>query len=205
MYLNNKFVKLSDVSKKIFRGMQPAVVKHAKGNMSVTIKTLGSSSVAGGFIDESACGKMTLKLDSAKTGRISRYVLQKNDVLIQRVGCGHVESAIYMGDTSSDAYALENVYIIRTDIEKIHPYYLQAYLQSKEGKEALDSRLAQNRKITHLTIDKVKNMEVPYADMYRQYETAAKFEALYAEVGFLKERIKHALNEADSVWEKYGK
>ena len=57
-----------------------------------------------------------------------------------------------------------NLYVIELDEERINPYFLEAYLESENGKASL-SRVAVGATLLNLPVEGLKKITIPLPDL----------------------------------------
>ncbi len=112
------------------------------------------------FIDENVYNKLTLKLD-------------EYDLLLQRTGSIGKAGMVLKKDLPSSAN--QNLAQIKLNLEKINPYYINTFLNSKIGNNIFD-RLATGNVQPWLNLGQIENIKIPIflKDFQAKVETIVK-------------------------------
>ena len=92
-----------------------------------------------------------------------------------------------------------NLYVIELDKERINPYFLEAYLESENGKVSL-SRVAVGATLLNLPVEGLKNITIPLPDLKSQKIIADKYYAKINEIKELKYRLEKATAELEHIY-----
>lgn len=116
--------------------------------------------------------------------------LEKNDIVISRNGTiGKV--AIYDGGDDRIVIPNGNIFIIRPNLEKINPYYLLAFLLSKDGEKTIEL-ITTGSVIKTISSASLENIKIPLEDFNKQKEIAEKIIAAQIELKMYRARFANA-------------
>ena len=153
-----KGVMLNDVSI-IIRGnnfrraeLDKLVSEYQTGNLLIR-----TSHLIGGSIENP---------NHLKEKPVELEVLVDKDILITRVG-SNLQTAIYLKDENESAIVDQSILVVRTDKDKMDPYYLLAFLQSDIGKERLKNLYTGNT-ISQLSVQNLRTYNVPSLPLKEQ-------------------------------------
>lgn len=123
--------------------------------------------------------------------------LKKEDVLLSRV-TSPVNAAIYEHESDVEAYAHNNIYILRADITKVDPYYLCAFFNSNLGAEVL-RRKGLGSHMPVISIKDLRELEIPLPSLEEQQEVAEQFNERCERIKQLKEELKDERRKVTNV------
>ena len=92
-----------------------------------------------------------------------------------------------------------NVHIIRVDKEKIYPYYLAAFLESKAGQQLLAYKTVSSGKLA-INEDALKALKIPVIDMNKQISIGNEYKEKLDTIKRLKGELKDALEDRIKVF-----
>ena len=92
-----------------------------------------------------------------------------------------------------------NMYIISVNKEKLNPYYLLSFFNSKLGYNRLDA-LATGSTVRSLPIEGLKNLKIPYISMEEQVTKGEKIRRITHEITELKVQIERKKEEMEEVF-----
>ena len=133
-----------------------------------------------------------------------KYCLQDGDVILSK---NSAPFKVATADANDGQILVNgNLYIIRLKQDLILPYYLQAYLQSENGQNALKG-ISQGTSFSTISVDALRSLEIPLPPMEVQKKIADEFEDRIQELSMLKnkmDRVRKTSTEVfDSVVSEY--
>jgi type I restriction enzyme M protein len=93
------------------------------------------------------------------------------------------------------------LYIIELDEEKVNPYYIKAFLDSKQGREVLKS-IAAGATMPTIGVDKLRKIEIPLPPMEEQRRIARKYQAALDSVSEIRSQLKSAINKLEHIFDE---
>lgn len=103
--------------------------------------------------------------------RLSRSAIKPGDILFTTIG--HLGSAAIVPENFCEANMNQNFVKISVDSQKINPYYIVCFLNSKFSRKQINALLTGNIQ-SILTYPKIKNIKIVYPTDISQQETFAK-------------------------------
>ena len=187
-------VKLEDVIETIFRGYQikaselDEIVTDDNDSTNYRIISVADIQVEGYISDDLQA------INVADKRKFNKYCLEEGDLIITAKNTS-VKMAVYHELKGIKTVLSGNLICIRLNQTKCNPYYLQAYLVSKDGERALNGiqtgtaikvinpKQLETMTISLLDIDKQNNIAKNYKDTILeikklQYECEKKIEML---------------------------
>lgn len=130
---------------------------------------------------------------SAKLEDYDRYWLKNEDVLLSKLGTPDFKTAIVEIEGDEHILPIGNIYILRPDKAKIEPYYLKYYLDSRIGREIINS-LVTGDSVVMLTADSLKKMEIAVPKMELQKRIGLKYKDALDRVRRAQKELNAALD-----------
>ena len=122
---------------------------------------------------------------------VDRYLLKENDVVISSHGIVKVGVIKNIGERK--IIASGNFTVVRLNIEKLNPFYLEAFLNSSNGKKIL--RKASTGATTYIfTPGKILTIEIPILDIEKQNKLMKEYENKKTEIMLTKAHL-HQLQD----------
>lgn len=122
---------------------------------------------------------------------VDRYLLKENDVVISSHGIVKVGVIKNIGERK--IIASGNFTVVRLNIEKLKPFYLEAFLNSSNGKKIL--RKASTGATTYIfTPGKILTIEIPILDIEKQNKLMKEYENKKTEIMLTKAHL-HQLQD----------
>ena len=87
-----------------------------------------------------------------------------------------------------------NLYIIELNEKIANPYYVKAFLESKQGHAALKN-ITDGATIPNIGIDKLKKIEIPLPSIEEQNKIAQKYKDTLDEIMALKLHLNKTINK----------
>ncbi len=130
--------------------------------------------------------------------RYKRYCLKNNNLLISKLGW-----KVAVGRVKDDEQILvaNNFYILEIDETKANPYYIQAFLESVQGKKLLKS-ISSGSAREFIAANDLENLEIPLPTLEEQKVIADSFIAAQDTVRILRNRINKAREKLQYIFEE---
>lgn len=151
-----------------------------------------------GDIQDSVIQK-SCKLIKEIPEKYHKFILQDGDIILSKAPIPIFKSAVYEADKSQSVVASGNMYIISVNKEKLNPYYLLSFFNSKLGYNRLDA-LATGSTVRSLPIEGLKNLKIPYISMEEQVTKGEKIRRITHEITELKVQIERKKEEMEEVF-----
>ena len=113
-----------------------------------------------------------------------------------------LKSAVYKSYGNYKTILTGNLIVIRLDQTKINPYYLKAFLDSKQGILAIKS-IQTGTTIISLNPNSLKYMKIPLIDFTLQKEIANKYKDNIVLIKQLQKEYEEAINYSCKIFEHY--
>ena len=91
------------------------------------------------------------------------------------------------------------MYIISVNPEKLNPYYLLSFFNSKLGYYRLDA-VATGSTVRSLPIEGLKKLRIPYISLEEQEVKGERFKKITKEIAELKLRIDRKKEEMEEIF-----
>ena len=134
------------------------------------------------------------KMDS----KYEKYCIKNRSLVISK-NISPVKMAIASVKEGKKILANGNLYVIELDEDKINPYFLEAYLESENGKASL-SRVAVGATLLNLPVEGLKKITIPLPDLKSQKIIADKYYAKINEIKELKYKLEKATAELEHIY-----
>lgn len=119
--------------------------------------------------------------------------LENGDILLSKT-IKPVKCAVVENINNNKTYFQENLYLLRVDKNKIDPYYLCAFLNSKYGQQCLQMSSVYGE-ISTIPIKELKNMKIYLPEMQKQKEIGELFKSNKKEIEDLTKKINQSTNK----------
>lgn len=192
---------LNSVSKCIFRGYQISAKELDKISVddneesNYRIINIADINVAG-FVNENL---KKIKVDDDR--KYIKYNVNDGDLIITAKNTT-LKSAVYKSYGNYKTILTGNLIVIRLDQTKINPYYLKAFLDSKQGILAIKS-IQTGTTIISLNPNSLKYMKIPLIDFTLQKEIANKYKDNIVLIKQLQKEYEEAINYSCKIFEHY--
>ena len=130
--------------------------------------------------------------------KYEKYCIKNGGLVISK-NVSPVKMAIASVKEGNKILANGNLYVIELDEDKINPYFLEAYLESENGKAAL-SRVAVGATLLNLPVEGLKKVTIPLPDLKSQRIIADKYYAKINEIKELKYRLEKTTAELEHIY-----
>jgi type I restriction enzyme S subunit len=126
--------------------------------------------------------------------------LKNGDVLLAIVGQGSINKCnVFENKTLFRFIYTRALGLIRVKKSVLNPYYLKAYLQSRSGKNLIDSGIGGTSGQQVVTTTFIKSLKIPFPSLKDQLIIVQKLEALSAETKKLEAIYQHKLNDLEEL------
>lgn len=191
---------LGDVTRTIFRGYQ--INAKELDEISIDNEEEDSDYRIINISDIQAEGFVTSNLKPVKidnTIKFNRYCVKDGDIIITAKNTT-IKSAIYKSHGDYKAILSGNLIAIRVNETKIDPYYLKAFLDSKQGQMALKSIQTGTTLIT-LNPNSLKDMKVSLLDMPLQVAISDEYRKNLNNIEELLNKYNEAFDYASRIYD----
>lgn len=182
-------VKLSNYIKDIFRGLQitPSEVEKLKDNNG-EYEILKISDMDDGFISEN------LVRINVPNNKYDRYLINNDDIVITSK-CTRIKIAV-ANIGNRKIIADGNLIVLRVDNSKLNPYYLAAYLLSKEGIKIL-KKIQTGGVIISINPGELASSTISWIALEQQNAIAEKYQGIQKEIFDVKNNLNKVLKEKE--------
>ena len=175
-------VALEDVITRIVRGVHfnQAELEILQANDKTNYKYLQLNNISDGVVEEDSL----LYLKEIPE-RCMRYTAKAGDIVLSK---NLPTKVAVIEDEKTQILISGNLFILRVDQNKINPYYIKAFLESREGENAL-SAISKGTKITILPINDLKSIRIPILNKNREEMIIQECKLSISEIKLLKRRL----------------
>ena len=176
---------LKEISSDLRRGAQftAAQLDGLVSTEPSQIRYLMLSNIQDGMIEEDGLPYLS-KLED----KYDKFCLKDGSLVISKNGVPF-KSAVARVRNNEKILANGNLFILDLDKSQTEPYYVKAFLDSPVGEAAL-AALAQNGAIANISLEALKKLRVPAADLKQQRAVAKKYETALAAIADMKAKLK---------------
>jgi type I restriction enzyme M protein len=200
-YANNiefeNAVKIEDVAKKIFRGVQ--ISSKELDDMQTTDDNFQYEILNVGDIGKYKIDYDNLLKINSLEGKYDRYLLKNKDFIMTIRGT-KFKTAVVEIENDRKIIATGNIMVIRPDTKKINPYYLKIFLDSKIGQKLLYS-IETGSIMISISMKTLENTEIPNIGIYKQKNIEEKFLAYQDELEYYKKKERDIQNKIKDIFE----
>lgn len=185
-----------DVIKKIKRAtpVSASALDRMSSNEETNIKYLRLQDIQSGIIrDDLHCLKEI-------EPRQVQYLLKDEDLILSKIGFPY-KVAVAKIVPGQSVLPVGNMYAIELDTTKVNPYYIKSFFESEQGAAALKS-ITTGETIPIISVDRLKNLQVPVPDMAEQNKIANKYLAVLDEIQVLKLKLQKATDRLNNVFDE---
>lgn len=188
-------VALEEIIKNISRGA-PCTATQLDEMMSDHITNtqyLMLSSIQDGLIDRD------LPYLSELDHRYEKYYLKNNTLILSKNGFPY---KVAVATVEDDQHILVNgnLYMIELDESRVDPYYIQAFLDSKQGHLILKSMSA-GASIPSISVAQLKRIEIPLPPLADQAKIVKKYRAALNKISNMKRRLKEEVTLLHTIFD----
>ena len=126
--------------------------------------------------------------------KMEKYSVRNNDIVLLRTASSDFKSAVVKLEEGTEAIITGNLYLIRANEEKLDPFFLQAFFSSETGTK-LFSSICVGSTLPIISLDNLKNMEVPVPPLDEQKEIGLVYAAAMDEAVLLKRKLAQSLEK----------
>lgn len=132
--------------------------------------------------------------------KYEKYCLKNNDLILSKNGYPY-KVAVATVKEGQRILANGNLYIIELDESLANPYYVKAFLESKQGVATLKS-ITVGVAIPNIGVDKLKKILIPLPPMEEQNKIAQRYQAAQDEISLIKIRLERAIDKLHRVFDE---
>ena len=141
-----------------------------------------------------------LKCLSQLTNRMSNACGKPGDLIVSKIG-QTIKTAVLQPKEKEKILVTNNLFDISLDTSRIDPYYLQAFFESKSGREVLE-RISGGNVVIHLTQNDLLETVVPCPPLERQKKIAMAFKINLDSIALLKKQLNKAVYSISTIFDK---
>lgn len=190
------YLPFKSVIKKIKRSapLKASELDKLASTEETNIKYLRLQDIQDGIISDNLHNLKTLE------PRYCQYLLKNEDLIMGKIGFPY-KVAVAKIVSGQSVLPVGNMYAIELDTEKINPYYIKAFFESELGIAALKS-ITSGVTIPIISVDRLKNLEIPVPDMDIQNKIANEYLAVFDEIQILKLKLQRATSRLGQVFDE---
>lgn len=200
-YANNlsfeNSIKINEISEKIFRGVQ--IPSKKLDEMQTHDEDYDYEVLNVGDIDEFKINYDNLLKIQSPNKKYSRYLLEDKDFIMTIRGTTF-KSAVVEIEDQRKIIATGNIMVLRLDTNKVNPYYLKTFLDSKIGRKLLYS-IETGSSLISVSKKTLTNAEIPLLDLEDQEEIGNKFLAYQDELKYYQKKEKDIKDKLNTIYE----
>ena len=189
-------VKLEEVIEKITRGAHctSTELDELSTEDDTPFKYLMLASIHDGVIDD--------ELPSLKEmpKKLEKYVVQEGDIVISKNGAP-IKVAIAENIGDKKILANGSLYIIRVNQDKVSPYFIKAFLESKVGKKLIAKSVVGNV-IPNIPKEKLVKLPIPLFSSEEQKKIIELSQAYSDEIRAYEERLARVRAKIEDLFEE---
>lgn len=186
--------KLSKYIKETFRGYQITAKELRQDTGDEEYEILSISDIE----DETIVNDLQ-KVKENK-GKLDRYLLKNKDLIITAKGT-KIKTLVIENIGERKIVANGNLLVIRLDTEKVNPFYIEAFLNSSNGKKILNW-VQTGRVILSINPNRMKEVEVPGIDMEQQNVIGKKYRIKIKQVELERRHLEQLQDEKNNFFDK---
>lgn len=202
-YMDNQItfenaVPFGKVIKNITRGIscKSSDIEKIASPVETPYKYLTVSNLSNGIIDADL-----LSLTSIEE-KYKKYCLKSNNLIISKSGLPYKVAVSEI--TENEVLVNGNLYIITIDESQANPFYIKAFLDSKKGQYLL-KRSSVGSVIPNISVEAIKNLQIPLPDMPEQNRIANLFLAAKDEYLINKIKMEKSIDKLFNVFDDNAK
>ncbi|MDO4701966.1 MAG: N-6 DNA methylase [Erysipelotrichaceae bacterium] len=131
------------------------------------------------------------------------YCVKNNSLLISKLGSSTFKSAVVNLKDNETLVVAGNFFIIELEEDKIDPFYLQAFLMSDLGVNALN-HIKSGTHIYTMSIDRLSNMDIPLPSLEVQKKIGKVYKDTVEELIVLNKQLEKNKNKLNAIFEEEG-
>lgn len=189
-------VKLDEVIKSITRGApcKAAELDKISSIEETDYQYLMLSNINNGIVDEE------LPYITKIEDNYQKYCVKNNSLVLSKMGAP-IKMAVLNINENKKVLANGNLYVLELDTERINPYYLNAFFNSEDGKNAL-KRIMVGTTIPSIPIKELKNLIVPLPDMDDQNKIANEYMNTLDEIKLLNLKLASLKDKLNYIYDE---
>ncbi len=133
--------------------------------------------------------------------KMEKYSVKNNDIILLRTASSNFKSAVVKIEEGTGAIVTGNLYLIRVDEEKVDPFFLQAFFSSETGGK-LFSSICVEATLPTISLDSLKNIEVPVPPLDKQKGIGLAYAAAMDEAILLKRKLRQTLDKMTHAYDR---
>lgn len=189
-YINPHVLKDFIIDK--YRGYQFTAKEQAEiENINGDYNILSISDINDGMISDNL-----LKING-NNNKYDRYLLQNGDVVITAKGTKI--KVVVVNTKNRKIIPNGNLLVLRLDTDKIEPYYLEAFLNSENGRLSLE-QIQTGAVIISINPSRIEQMKISMIDKESQEIFAEKYKRKMAEFIIAQEHVKILKEQLDNLF-----
>lgn len=149
------------------------------------------SNISDGVIDEN------LPYIKSIDEKYASFCLKPKQIILSKIG-EPFKVAVAEFKEDKKILASGNLYLLDLDLDKVSPYYIKAFLESKKGQELL-YRASTGTHFKSINVSSLKKIDIPLIPLEDQQEIANKYLAKLDEIKYLKNKIEKANNDLTEI------
>ena len=134
--------------------------------------------------------------------KYKKYCLKSNNLIISKSGLPYKVAVSEI--TENEVLVNGNLYIITIDESQANPFYIKAFLDSKKGQYLL-KRSSVGSVIPNISVEAIKNLQIPLPDMPEQNRIANLFLAAKDEYLINKIKMEKSIDKLFNVFDDNAK
>lgn len=188
--------KLEDVSLKIFRGTQSKAddLKRLMTSKKTPNRYFQVQNIEDGTIN---LAKQYLKEIPSK---MEKYCIRDKSIVMSRFGQERFNSAVIEINDEEQVLATENIIVIEPNLNKINPYFLQAFLMSTSGC-ALFKSICSDNAIKVISVKDLNNSIVPCPPLSEQEKIANAYKQLTVDICDWRKALSRNIKKAMGIYD----
>ena len=190
------YIAFKHVIKQIKRGtpIKASELDRLSSNEETNIKYLRLQDIQNGIISDDLHYLKELE------PRQAQYLLKDEDLILGKIGFPY-KVAVAKIIPGQSVLPVGNMYAIELDTTKVNPYYIKSFFESEQGAAALKS-ITTGVTIPIISVDRLKNLQVPVPDIAEQNKIANEYLAVLDEIQVLKLKLQKATDRLNNVFDK---
>lgn len=133
---------------------------------------------------------------------MEKYFLHDRDLIITKSNTT-VKTAVVSAEPEKKFLLSGNLYAVRIDESKANPYYIKAYLESRQGAEAL-ARIMTGSVVHNISTEDMKNLRIPMQPLESQKCFEKAYRDRLKKISTAKEKLAEMISNMNCMYESYG-
>jgi type I restriction enzyme M protein len=190
-------IKINEISEEIFRGVQ--IPSKKLNEMQTHDEDYDYEVLNVGDIDEFKINYDNLLKIQSTNKKYDKYLVKDKDFIMTIRGTTF-KSAVVEIEDERKIIATGNIMVLRLDTNKVNPYYLKTFLDSKIGRKLLYS-IETGSSLISISKKTLTNAEIPLLDLEDQKEIGNKFLAYQDELKYYQKKEKDIKDKLNTIYE----